>query len=493
MRRIAQVSILTVVMGLLPVPVFADAASDQFRKELETLKKQMQEMQHTIKDQQKTISAQQETIEKLEKAAAKPVELPPAQKEELRKEVLQELTREERKVVTPKPVPARGRGLGGMELFTRGIQSLNPDISIDGLFAAAASTEDDFERLFSGAHDPTQRGFTLQNLELTLSGAVDPYFRGDVHLVYQIDRKGESTMEVEEAYLTSLSLPYNLQLKAGQFFTQFGRLNPTHPHTWDFADQPLVNGRMFGGDGLRNPGMQFSYLLPLPFYMEAMTTVQDSQGETAFSFRSTPGEEELFGRPLRERKVRGLDDMLWVPRLRTSFNLSDTQTLLLGTSVAAGPNASGLHTRTNIYGLDLYWRWKPLDNFNGWPFLSFQTEGMFREYQAGRVLDEMSGDLLLPRRTLNDWGMYAQILWGFFPRWVAGMRFDYVEGNGDARDDPHRDRRLRYSPNITFYPSEFSKWRLQYNFDDEPDRGRHDHTVTLQYEFLIGTHGAHTF
>lgn len=491
MRSIARVLVLA-VLCLPSVAAFADTTSDQFRKELEALKKQMQEMQRTIKAQQKTISTQQETIDKLEKTAAKPVELPPAQKEALRKELTQELAREERKTVTPSPVPARGRGFGGMEPFARGIQSLNPDISIDGLFAAAASTENDFERLFTGAHDPVQRGFTLQNLELTLGGAVDPYFRGDVHLVYQIDRKGESTLEVEEAYLTTLSLPSNLQLRAGQFFTQFGRLNPTHPHTWDFSDQPLVNGRMFGGDGLRNPGMQFSYLLPLPFYMEAMTTVQDSQGETAFSFRNAPG-EELFGRPLRERKVRGLDDLLWVPRLRTSFNLSDTQTLLLGASGATGPNASGSHTRTNIYGLDLYWRWKPLDNFNGWPFVSFQTEMMFREYQVGRVVDETSGDLLFPRRTLNDWGTYAQILWGFFPRWVVGMRFDYVEGNGDARNDPNRDRRLRYSPNITFYPSEFSKWRLQYNFDDQLDRGRHEHTVTLQYEFLIGTHGAHTF
>lgn len=494
MRSTIQVFVLPVLVCLFSQPVFADSTSDQFRKELETLKKQMQEMQRTIKAQQNTINSQQGTIEKLEKAAAKPVELPPAQKEELRKELTQELTRQERKTVTPSPVPAKGRGFGGMEPFARGIQSLNPDISISGLFAGAGSTESDFERLFTGAHDPNQRGFTLQNLEFTLHGAVDPYVRGDVHLVYQLDREGESTFEVEEAYLTSLSLPYNLQLRAGQFFTQFGRLNPVHPHTWDFVDQPLVNGRMFGGDGLRNPGLQLSYLLPLPFYLEAISAVQNSQRETSFSFRNTPEEEELFGRPILERKVRGLDDLLWTPRLRTSFNLSDTQTLLLGTSAATGPNASGLHTRTNIYGLDLYWRWKPLNNFNGWPFVSLQTETMFREYQAGRVVDEASSELLLPRRTLNDWGTYAQMLWGFSPRWVAGMRFDYVEGsNGNAGDDLNRDRRLRYAPSITFYPSEFSKWRLQYNFDDQPDRGRHDHTVVLQWEFLLGTHGAHSF
>jgi len=490
--RIAALSVVVAVVCLFPVRVLADPASDQFREELEALKKQMQEMQHTIKEQQKTISTQQDTIDKLEKAAAQPVELPPVQKEELRKEITQDLAREERKIVTPRPLSARGRGFGGMEPFARGIQSLNPEISIDGLFAGAGSTESDFERIFTGAHDPNQRGFTVQNLELTLGGTVDPYFRADVNLVYQLDREGESTFELEEAYLTSLALPYNLQLKAGQFFTQFGRLNPIHPHLWDFVDQPLVNGRMFGPDGLRNPGMQFSYLLPLPFYLEAISAVQNSQGETAFSFRNTPEEGELFGRPILERKVRGLDDLMWASRLRTSFNLSDTQTLLPGASVVTGPNASGKNTRTNIYGLDLYWRWKPLNNFNGWPFVSFQTEAMFRDYQAGRVVDEMNGELLLPRRTLNDWGMYAQVLWGFLPRWVAGMRFDYVDGNAGG-DDSNRDLRFRYSPDITFYPSEFSKWRLQYNFDDLPDQGRHEHTVVLQWEFLLGTHGAHTF
>jgi len=370
-----------------------------------------------------------------------------------------------------------------------------PDISLDGLFAAGASTVPDLDALETGAHDPNQRGFTVQNLELTIGGNVDPYFTAISHIVLQIDREGESTLEVEEAYLTTTALPANLQLRAGQFFTQFGRLNPQHPHTWAFADQPLINGRMFGGDGMRGPGMQLSYLMPLPIYAEALVAIQNSQGETLFSFRNVPG-EDLFGRTLIERQVKGLDDLLVTPRLATSFNPSDTQTVLLGVSGAFGPNGSGESARTQIYGIDLYYKWKPLRTVKGWPFVAWQTEVMKRQYDNAAVEDDpttVGVDESLPEEQLQDWGGYTQVVWGFAPRWVAGVRGDYVAGQDGDLTDPLRERRVRVSPNLTVYPSEFSKWRIQYNWDHLQTREDNVHSVFLQWEFLVGTHGAHAF
>jgi hypothetical protein len=370
----------------------------------------------------------------------------------------------------------------------------NPNISLDGLFAAAASTDPDLGTLETGAHDPNQRGFTLQNLELTLGGSVDPYFSAIAHIVYQIDQEGESTLEVEEAYMTSTALPYNLQLRAGQFFTQFGRLNPTHPHAWAFVDQPLVNGRMFGGDGLRQTGLQLAYLAPLPVYTEAIVAVQNSQGETMFSFRNVPG-EDLFGRTLIERQVEGVDDLLITPKLATSFNPSDTQTVLLGLSGAFGPNGSGESAMTQIYGIDLYYKWKPLRTVKGWPFVAWQTEVMKRQYDNAAVADDptTAQDETASEEVLRDWGGYTQVVWGFTPRWVTGLRGDYVAGRGGDLTDPLRERRVRVSPDLTFYPSEFSKWRLQYNWDHLQTQEDNVHSVFLQWELLIGTHGAHTF
>jgi hypothetical protein len=364
------------------------------------------------------------------------------------------------------------------------------NLSLDGLIAAGTSTTRDVASLQTGGHDPIQRGFTVQNVETVFDGAVDPYFRGQANIVFQIDDQGATTAELEEVYVTSTSLPKGLQLKAGQFFTEFGRLNPTHPHSWDFVDQPLVNGRFFGADGLRSVGARLSWLLPTSFYSEAFLAVQNSQGETLSSFRSVPG-ETLFGRPILPRDVATGSDLLIAPRYAASFDLSDTQTVLLGASAALGPNGTGPDGKTRIYGIDGFWKWKPTNAFNGFPFVKVQGELMRRSATVDAF--ELSPDLLLPRRTFDDWGGYLQASWGYKPGHVLGLRLDRVGGDQGDLQDPTLAPRWRLSPALTWFPTEFSKLRLQYNFD-RSDAFRHDeHSLWLQLEFLLGAHAAHKF
>ena len=409
---------------------------------------------------------------------------------------------------TPRPVwsPADPLRLAGNER-----NYLN--LSLSGLFALGYSTAEEVEELQLGGHDPTQRGFTVQNVEATFEGKIDPYFRGQSSIIFLLDPDGETAVELEEAYLESLSLPANLQLKAGQFFSEFGRLNPTHPHTWDFVDQPLVNGRFFGGDGLRNPGARLSWLAPTPFYSELMLGVQNSHGETAFSFRTDHEEEPYLGRLHDVGRVKSFGDLLFVPRYAASWNLSDEQTLLAGASAAFGPNASGASADTQIDGLDLFWKWKPVNHHAGFPFVSWQTEAMLRRYQAASfdwdldqngALDpgEVDADNdgvpdLLPGEHLIDYGFYSQLAYGFRKGWVAGLRGDLVTSRrGDYERafgrDPDRATRWRLAPNLTWYPTEYSKFRLQYNYDDRGGPGT-DHSVWLQFEFLLGAHAAHRF
>ncbi|MFQ5713859.1 MAG: hypothetical protein ACE5GU_07500 [Candidatus Scalinduaceae bacterium] len=358
------------------------------------------------------------------------------------------------------------------------------NISFDGLFVAAGSTARDLEKLETGDHDPIQRGFTVPNEEMVFDGAVDPYFKGLADIVYKINKKGETSTELEEAYLTTFSLPLNLQLKAGTFFTEFGRLNPTHPHTWNFADQPLINGRFFGPDGLRNPGVRLSWLAPTDNYTELLFTIQDSQGETATSFRNNDG---LFGRKAVETRVRNMKDFLYVPRIKTTFELTDTQVLLLGASAAYGPNSTGTDKNTLIYGLDAFWKWKSEYASYGFPFVTWQTEIMGRRFEAGEDVDaNLSSDVM------HNWGAYSEVTWGFKKGWVAGLRGDYIDGLKGATD-PLGFERLRLSSNLTFFPSEFSKFRLQYNYDDILGNDNTEHSVFLQFEFLLGSHGAHKF
>ncbi|MGH7808181.1 MAG: hypothetical protein ACRENT_08810, partial [Thermodesulfobacteriota bacterium] len=53
-------------------------------------------------------------------------------------------------------------------------------------------------------------------------------------------------------------------------------------------------------------------------------------------------------------------------------------------------------------------------------------------------------------------------------------------------------KELRYAAMLTINPSEFSRIRLQYEFDD-PDFADSFHAVFLQFEYSIGAHGAHPF
>jgi hypothetical protein len=353
------------------------------------------------------------------------------------------------------------------------------------------SSERDVGSLQLGDHDPKVRGFTIPNAELSLDGAVDPYFKGFANIVFKIDPEGESGLELEEVYFLTTSLPKNLQLKGGQYFAEFGRQNPQHPHSWAFVDQPIVLTRMFGPDGFRGQGARLSWLLPTSWYSEAMVGVMNSNGETMFSFRTGESSEIHGGTPV-ETSVNGGTDLVIVPRLATSFDLTPTQSFVLGASAAFGPNNSGADASSQVYGADLYWKWKSETAQAGFPFLSFQTEALYRRYEAAARQSADDPLVSLPAETLGDRGGYAQLLWGIKPRIVAGLRGDFANGDEASFDSALRAERTRISPNITWYPTEFSKFRAQYNYDDRKGIGG-DHSLWLQFEFLLGAHASHKF
>src|SRR6266498_2567372 len=278
----------------------ADKFSQQLKQMQESFEKQQREMKENF---EKLVREQQAQIDALKKQLeANKTNAPPA-------------IAQPAGTIPPPTTPPAGAGLAPWtpaQPIRLGSAQNYINLSFDALVAGGWSTARDIESLQQGDHDPHQRGFTVQNLETVLDGKVDPYFRGQANVVMKIDTHGDTTIEAEEAYLETMSLPLNLQVKAGQFFTEFGRLNPQHPHAWDFVDQPLVNGRFLGEDGLRSAGARVSWLAPTPFYSELYMTVANSQGGTAFSFRNEHEGETFMGRPAAARGVRTLGDMLLV-------------------------------------------------------------------------------------------------------------------------------------------------------------------------------------
>ena len=342
-------------------------------------------------------------------------------------------------------------------------QSMNPNIALILDVAGAYYSERDSLQL--GSHDPSDTGFNLQQLELHMDASVDPYFRLDANIVF-----GLFGVEVEEAFATTTALPGGLQMRVGQFLTRFGRSNPSHPHAWPFVDQALVNGKFFGGEGSRGLGFETSWLTPLPWYAELIASVTNADGECcarSFYGGDNPG-------------VDGVDDLLVTTAIKQFFDLSRDTGLMFGLSAQFGPNANGHLSRTNIYGADLTLRFKPVDSARR-TALTWQNEFMSRARQV-------------PDDSLRDWGLTTQLVWQMSPRWELGARYEWVEGIGnDPLDVDWVSARDRTSLQATFYPSHFSRLRLQGKYDDPDWTNRPVWGAVLAAEFLIGAHGAHSY
>lgn len=421
----------------------------------------------------------------------------------------------------PASTPAVGAGPIGQVPLGGGARLQLLDLSVDALSSVGGSSVEDetLESLQGGGHDPRRRGFNLSNLELSMLGAVDPYFDGEVHLIYFLDAEGESQFELEEAFATTRMLPFGLeerglQLEVGQMFTEFGRINPKHPHAWDWQDQPVVLSRFFGEDGMRGVGARLGWLLPVPWFSELHAGIQNAQGETMLSFDASDEafeERPIGGRPFASAGTRSFSDMVTLLRWVNGFELSDSWAGQLGLSGLLGPNATGSDGETWIYGADFVLKWTPPSSNRGFPFVRIEGEIAQRRYEADSFfgcLDPDEDPCLAPvdvaSETLDDWGGFLQALWGFRRGWSVGLRGEYAIGSGgnDAdlaylRDeDPFRDDRVRVSPLLVYQPSEFSRIRLQYNWDhaDFLDGGDDPaHGVWLGFEFLFGSHPAHAF
>ncbi len=477
---------ILVLSFVLLLSASAFSAEDQVQQLQTQLRQLQQEFEQTRRQQQQQIEALTRQLETL----ANPAGASSASSLRATVGTLPALS--------PANVAATNQGFDG----TGAARAATPsgaymNISFGTLIDAGwSNVADPSAQLQRGDHDPSKRGFLLRNAEIALDGAVDPYFKGAANIVLKLDNNNETSIELEESFLQTTALPGNLQLKAGQYFTAFGRQNSQHPHAWVFVDQPLVLNRAFGPDGLRSIGAQLSWLAPTPFYTEAILGVQDGEGGTAHSFRNSGeadagGINRFAGRATMDRPLRGAKDLLFVPRLASSFELTDSTTLLAGLSGAFGPNSTGPDSRTEIYGADFFWKWKPSVASQGFPYVTWQTEAIYR--RLGAAADPLAV-VPLPSETLRDSGLYSQIVYGFKPRWNAGLRLEYATSNAASSDagDPLRGQRRRYSPELTFLPSEFSKLRLQYNYDRSDLLGT-AHSVWMRLEFGLGAHAAHKY
>lgn len=291
-------------------------------------------------------------------------------------------------------------------------------------------------------NDQTDKvGFAFEELELALQAVVDPYARADVFVSFS-----DGKADVEEAYLTTLSLPAGLQLRAGRLFSPFGRINQTHPHVQEFIEAPLAH-RLLADENLGGAGLVASWLVPLPWFAELQAAAQST----------APTEAD-------EARFTGL------ARLSQYFPIGAAATLGVGLSAARRDEAAGQFR--DLLGGDLYLRIRPPASR---AYLALSAELHARRFQGVPGVAEDFEE-----------GWWAQAFERFSPYWGAGLRYERAPAGAMPGDEK------RIGAVLAWLPSEFQRIRLEASYDLLPD-DTHAVTALLGLEFGIGAHGAHPF
>ena len=346
-----------------------------------------------------------------------------------------------------------------------------------------------------GEIGPGERSFSLGESEMTLAASVDPYFTAQLTAAIT----GEDEIEVEEAFFRTLSLPAGFSAKGGRFFSGFGYLNEVHAHAWDFADQPLVYQAFFGNQRAQD-GAQLKWLAPTDLFIEL--------GAETGNGDAFPGTRErgngLNGTTLFGHVGGDLGDTAsW--RAGAAWIDLDADDREYSDSDAGGvPVVNAFSGSSRTWVADAVLKWAP-DGNSARRYLKIQGEYMERR-ETGELAFDLENAALVDSYRSTQSGWYLQGVYQFTPRWRAGLRHDALDSgdpeiglvtSGSLPDDAFpallAGDPSRTTVMVDWNPSEFSRWRLQYAWDDARDDGDTDRQFSLQYLFGIGAHGAHKY
>jgi hypothetical protein len=130
--------------------------------------------------------------------------------------------------------------------------SRTPDISVIGNHVG---------RFLSVSGDPDRNRLQLNELEIGLQQPIYPGIRFDAFLAAGAEE--DFTANLEEGYVTFSRvghLPFGGLL--GKKRLNFGKVNPVHPHSRLFADQPAALAYLVDPEALNGNGASLNYLLP---------------------------------------------------------------------------------------------------------------------------------------------------------------------------------------------------------------------------------------
>ena len=335
-----------------------------------------------------------------------------------------------------------------------------PDISVIGVIDGHLSDD---------RRDASRNRLGFGEVEAAFQGFIHPEMRADVFLA--IHRHGSHyEAEICEAKVSFLRVFEGLSVEVGKIHVNFGKLNKVHTHHRLMIDAPPLLAGFLGDHGLVGQGAVASYLLPLPFYLQAdagawQVAGHEHEASSKGSVVDVSG-MEVEVPVFDECDEFSLADKVYTGRVRTSFALTDRSELEIGTSGAVGRGAHFVEhlDKARVIGADLTFRIWP-SAYGRW---IFQNEYM-------RLVREM------PVGRLERDGMYSFLRCRLSKYWEVSGRVDYVEGAS-----PHRSIERAASGIVGYHFTETTRLLAQYKCRRPDDRIVNE--AWLQLAFGIGPH-----
>ena len=419
--------------------------AEELQHDLNAMKTQLDELQQKMKKQE-------ELINKLSKEKAPPPAAAPA-------------------AVVPPPAPPAATAAEQQQLENRVIENIMQKIQ-PSLTAANKTFPAQFNPAIGliidsvGSYKENERGnFEFRAAELGLSANIDPFARG-----YAIITGSPDGFDVEEAAIVTTSLPYNLTVKGGRFFAEFGRLSKFHDHDLPFVNRPVALDRFIGGES-QSDGVEASWLSPLSQYLTLTLGAYNKLGaENQRVDNTVPRDPSKF---------------TYLVRPATFFSLTDANSIDLGATYAYTPKVDtftqdGVEQlrdgkSRHLAGVDLTYRYTPLSQaqYRG---LIWGTEALYNRE------DPNVGDETTPVfRRRDAFSMYSYAEARLTRRYYPGFLFDFAQDVNRIQGDTKA-----YSPYFTIWLSEFHRLRLQYTYNDEPTN--HESQFFVQWTAVLGSH-----
>jgi len=300
--------------------------------------------------------------------------------------------------------------------------------------------------------------FNFRAAEMGIAASVDPFARA-----YSFITGSRDGIDVEEAAAVTSSLPWNLTVKGGRFFADFGRYPKVHDHELPFVNRPLSIERPIGGESQAD-GVETSYLFPTPFFLRG----------TVGAYNKVGAENDRVD----NEKSRSWGRFSFLGRLATYFDVTDSHNLELGSSLVYTPEVriNGRKEFRALSGVDLTYRYQPLESF------------VYQGFTLGNELlvnsECVERDVGCARRLSVGGYSYGELKLN--KTWSTGFLFDYA-----PKISSPGKKTIGYSPFLTWNISEFNRLRFQFTHADDHARENKDENGNqffLQWTTVIGAH-----